>query len=1413
MNKRLFCLLLSIILVVSNITTAMADTVMADSVVKDSTILADSAVEDSAEQTDSAVEDSAEQTDSVVEDSAELTDFEEEISIEELGEASVKVNFKANSGQFDFGDPGYIDVTPGVNYGMLPSVSRAGYNFNGWFTAISGGSKIESSTVCTLTTNHTLYAQWSPINYTIRYDANGATGSMADEAATYGVAHALHDNSFTKTGYKFVGWSDSPGIQDIICTNKAIVNNLTTVDSDIVTLFAQWRPIEYIIKFNKNASDAKGTMPDQTIKYDEATDLSANTFTRAGYILKGWSTSAGVKTVEYADKETVNNLTTTDRQTITLYAQWTPVKYYIRYNKNSADAIGSMPDTETTYEDRVTLSANQYAQPGYTFKFWSTAVDGSGTNYPDKATVSKLCTAEDEVITLYAQWKAHEYTIQFIGNGSDSGSMGNYSLSYGERINLPANEYVKKGYDFVGWNTAADGSGLKSYSDKHSVINLLDTDGGVYKLYAQWKPINYTIIYDKNSTYATGSMPNTLATYNSSVTLSENKFVREGYTFEGWSETAPRQAAKYQDKEVVSNLTQTSGGTVTLYAQWKPVKYKIAFDKNAVNAVGSKGDVEVEYDETFTLPEKAFTMSENRIISWNTQSDGLGTSYGSNQSVSNLTSVSGNTVTLYAQWGPSRYSVIYHKNAPGVEGTMADKMVEYNQTVSLDANTYTKTGYVFEGWSDDAYVNTVKYADGASIHNLSDVEGAMIDLYAQWKPVRYKILYDKNSALATGSMVNSEAVYDTPKTLSANSFARTGYTFGGFNTRPDGSGTTYADQSEVLNLAATEGAEVTLYAKWNENSYAIRFNGNNNTAGNMASVIANYDELKSLPFNEFARTGYTFVTWNTAADGSGADYANNEAVSQLCAVDGGTVDLYAQWEPISYTVKYNANAELVSGSMADTNAEYDRQFALSENAFAKTGYKFLGWSKSAGNNIVEYTDKASVENLSAVYDGVVNLYAQWTPITYTIAFDGNGNDGGNTVSQNFLYDASTDLADNGFTKTGYRFIGWNTAADGSGQSYSVGTPINNLSATDGDVITFYARWTEVGYKVRFNKNAADATGTMDDMSFTFEESKALSLNTFEREGYVFDGWSKYYETSEKHFSDGEVVSHLASTENAVFFLYARWRGNPHTLTYDANGGIVNGGATDSIVRKTGERYGALPYPSKEGLNFVGWYTEPEGGEQVTMDTLMANADVTIYAQYRGDDINTPLNPPDKDKKKEDNRPKEVLTLGNGNKIYTGEIIYELNGGVLTNGLYTKKASGSTVRLNKPVKDGYTFKCWRLNGKKIGAINARLLQKGKVNIYAEYVENQYTIKYTMVPPVKGAWVGKTPKAEKYLYSKPVTFPGDLYASDMHGKVFKLSGWSTTPNGPVEYTSEDKDVCKLAGITRKDRKIVLYSVWED
>ncbi|RKS94400.1 putative repeat protein (TIGR02543 family), partial [Microbacterium sp. AG790] len=322
-----------------------------------------------------------------------------------------------------------------------------------------------------------------------------------------------------------------------------------------------------------------------------------------------------------------------------------------------------------------------------------------------------------------------------------------------------------------------------------------------------------------------------------------------------------------------------------------------------------------------------------------------------------------------------------------------------------------------------------------------------------------------------------------PGQLERNKFTRAGYTFTGWNTAADGSGTGFADRAEY-----GFSSSVTLFAQWKRVEYTVTFDANGG-AGSMAAQVGY--EPTSLTANVFARAGYRFAGWNTAADGSGTSYADR---AQFPFSSSGT--LYAQWSA-EHTVTFDANGGV--GSMSGQVEAFPAP--LSANVFTREGYEFTGWNTAADGRGTAYADRAQFR-----FSSSVTLFAQWKRVEYTVTFDANG--GAGSMAAQVGYEP-TSLTANVFARAGYRFAGWNTAADGSGTSYADRAQFPFSSSG-----TLYAQWS-AEHTVTF-----DANGGIGSMSGQVEAFPApLSANVFTREGYEFTGWNTAADGSGTGFAD------------------------------------------------------------------------------------------------------------------------------------------------------------------------------------------------------------------------------------------------------------------------------------------------------
>ena len=414
----------------------------------------------------------------------------------------------------------------------IPAPTKEGFTFDGWYEDATLNTKFDFNTQ--IVSEITLYAKWIENKYTLTFDANGGSGTMAPITDLTG-EYTLPANGFTApSGKQFKGWS--------LTTAGETVTKVDMTENR--TVYAIWEDIPvvtYTLTFNANGGS--GTMAPIADLNGEYT-LPANGFTApSGKQFKGWSlTTAG---------EIVTKVDMTENRTV--YAIWEDipvVTYTLTFDANGGSGtMAQIADLTGEY----TLPANGFTAPsGKQFKGWSLTTDG--------ATVTKVEMTENR--TVYAIWEdipVVTYTLTFDANGG-SGTMAPIADLTGE-YTLPSNGFTApSGKQFKGWSLTTDGA----------IVTKVDMTENrtVYAIWEDIPVVTYTLTFDANG--GSGSMtPKTGLT--GEYTLPANKFTApSGKQFKGWSLTT--------DGALITKVDMTENKTV--YAIWEDVIYSYEFLEN-----------------------------------------------------------------------------------------------------------------------------------------------------------------------------------------------------------------------------------------------------------------------------------------------------------------------------------------------------------------------------------------------------------------------------------------------------------------------------------------------------------------------------------------------------------------------------------------------------------------------------------------------------------------------------------------------------------------------------------------------------------------------------------------------------------------------------------------------------------------
>jgi uncharacterized repeat protein (TIGR02543 family) len=223
--------------------------------------------------------------------------------------------------------------------------------------------------------------------------------------------------------------------------------------------------------------------------------------------------------------------------------------------------------------------------------------------------------------------------------------------------------------------------------------------------------------------------------------------------------------------------------------------------------------------------------------------------------------------------------------------------------------------------------------------------------------------------------------------------------------------------------------------------------------------------------------------------------------------------------------------------------------------------------------------------------------------TYTVTYNANNATSGTApADQTKTYIMSLALAANtgNLARTGYTFNGWNTQADGNGTHFDVGS-----NYTDNAALTLYAEWKVGTYTVTYNANNATSGTAPANQTKTYGVDLTLAANTgnLARSGYTFNGWNTQADGTGTHYASGATY-----TANTGVTLYAEWKENTYTVTFDAQGGTPT--PPDQTVAY-GNNVTQPTNPSKAGSAFTGWYNGNIAWDFVN-DTVSSNLTLTAH---------------------------------------------------------------------------------------------------------------------------------------------------------------------------------------------------------
>lgn len=887
---------------------------------------------------------------------------------------------------------------------------------------------------------------------------------------------------------------------------------------------------------------------------------------------------------------------------------------------------------------------------------------------------------------------------------------------------------------FEGWYENADPLNKGKKIDPDTDDSIITADTTVYAHYADGYKVTFNLNAD-DAKFAdnTTAQKSIMAAAGEKllpdgVTL-ESKIgtnpTRTGYTFEGWY---TKNNGSFVQKYEENDLNAVLPASIDLYARWSDdddanKDYRIIFDKN--NGDTDADPTSVGYNDGDTLQKLIGglpvepTKANYKFLGWYKNASGDGERLEADTVLSdyiaNGTKDPGTTV--YARWGdvkepvdpdnpePNDSAVTVHfaKDAEGkYDGgtydynTVNDKYIKYGDPIGAipDGATMKKDGKAFDGWytqeTGGVKVESTTTIDNSLDNNSGLVAGGTVILYPRWMD-KVTVTYDANGLPAKYTMPDSvEGVPNEDFTVGNIDFGTDTYELVKWNTEADGTGTDYTPDDATAKMPASS---TTLYAIWNytgDDKVTVIFNGND-TEINKADLTPNddtnnndadkkriytitrkpNDTITEAQMPSATRTDYKFNHWNTSATAAAKpEPVTQDSITVTTQTNNDPMNIYAIWtvDPTAteITISFDVDGATNPTSIADVKiAEGDALGSQMPADPEKDGFEFGGW-------YIQPADTVEADN-TTTFDVSTTLKAHWTE-NVTVKYNVNGADTPASIDDvtkaaSEIYVDPTPVP----TKTGYKFIGWNTKKSGGGTYITADASMTyaQVAALLEDDKTLYAQWADVpdgtepdvkdddpvnpnngAVHVTFDDNVPANTvtqiitptnpknkypklnGTLNDVS--------MPDNPDRGEKYTFDGWNTKPDGSGKTITgttvinndegnfNGAITTIAGETDKYEVTLYAQWKATdkivePITLTfYNATPDGKKGDEFKIITVEKGEVLGyEVTGPTNDIAEFFAWAEGTvDGNNQITFDrdgealrTFNPNDSITVDKTY------------------------------------------------------------------------------------------------------------------------------------------------------------------------------------------------------
>lgn len=617
---------------------------------------------------------------------------------------------------------------------------------------------------------------------------------------------------------------------------------------------------------------------------------------------------------------------------------------------------------------------------------------------------------------------------------------------------------------------------------------------------------------------------------------------------------------------------------------------------------------------------------------------------------------------------PFQYTVHYDANIPRsastkgkFTGNMDDQQFNYDEEEQLTDNGYTLPGYTFDGWNTKADGTGTGYANKAPVMNLTDKDGDVVTLYAQWEPMKYDLTFNPG-AISGGPIIRGDYCFDTHSNL-PNVQTDWYDPYKSFHCWVDENGNYYDDAEDFINLVQynSDGTPKTkwsdqrlvgqtLTAQWIDHGIiaaTVTFDGKPQAGHEHDFILFSKDD-PSIEYS-YEKTGLTFeyangiYTYDSPDDETDPNYLEpgeyyfsfntfeqgfvpitEEINYQLDSTSSVMFDYYTvsiKKDPVIEAIEAaDPNKKImsvvISGTglidpsnpkqmLAPDNAELIIQTNMEENC----GYHFDGYSVLGtvpGNRVGTRPYDPSKPNQKITVTGTSAIMSHAEANVYTVHFEGNGGKGlsGHMFDQDMVYDTPQSLYANQFKKIGGTFTGWNTDINGNGQSYDDKESVMNLTTKEGAEVTLYAQWDMEEYNISYDLDEGNLPGDeLNPAKYTADDS--FTLFNPVRKDHDFLGWIG----TDVNVPSTKVTIPVCSTGDRVYI--ACWQIKHFNVDFVTNGGSE----VDQQVVTIHQKAVKPENPTRTGYTFDGWYANKGLTKAFDFNTPIEK-DTVLYAKWK-----------------------------------------------------------------------------------------------------------------------------------------------------------------------------------------------------